>query len=314
MLQMDFIKMKKMSAEKKKLIQKWSIYGLILFIAYMSADLGIVFVREHFIPQEPPPRKTQQIQPKIMIDKSQYASITNRNLFSSQGFIPDPIVAKVDDTPKVDVPRPTSLPLNLIGTLVHSNPAKSVAAIEVKSKNMTGSYMPGAEIEGLAKIETIERGIVYFRNLNNGALEYAEMNKGNSKVSFDNKPQSATPAAAGPKQVQSLGNNTFRVKRADLNKHLNDLNSLLMQARALPNRDPNTGEINGYRLVDYQPDSIFGELGIPKGALIESANGEPITSIQAAMEMFNKLKKEAKISIVTEVNGSKQTFNYDIQQ
>ena len=305
--------MKKMSTEKKQLIQKWSIYGLMLFIAYMSADLGIVYVREYLIPQEPPPRKTQQLQSKMMIDKSQYASITNRNLFSSQGFIPEPIVAKVDDTPKVDVPRPTTLPLNLIGTLVHSNPSKSVAAIEVKSKNMTASYMPGAEIEGLAKIEKIERGIVYFRNLNNGGLEYAEMNKGNSKVSFDNKPQAAAVAAAGPKQVQSLGNNTFRVKRADLNKHLNDLNSLLMQARALPNRDPNTGEINGYRLVDYQPDSIFSELGIPKGALIESANGEPITSIQAAMEMFNKLKKEAKISIMTDVNGTKQTFNYGIQ-
>jgi len=303
-----------MNAEKRKLIHRWSIYGLILFIAYIAADLSIIYIREYFIPDQAPPRKVQQMQSKATVDKSQYSSITQRNLFSSQGLIPEPITAKIDNTPKVDIPRPTSLPVTLIGTLVHSNPAKSVAAIQVKSKNLTGSYMPGAEIDGLARIEKIERNIVYFRNLNNGGLEYLEMNQGNNKVSFDSiKPQTAA-VTSGPKKVQQLGNNTFRIKRADLNKYLNDLNGILMQARALPNRDPNTGEINGYRLVDYQPESIFAELGIPKGSLIKSAGGEPITSIQAAMEMFNKLKKEPKVSLLVEANGSDQTFNYEIQQ
>ncbi len=306
--------MKKLNVQQRSVIQKWALYGLLLFIGFTAADLGIIYVREYFIPQSAPPKKAPKQQTSGYVDRSQYSTITNRNLFSSSGTIPDALAAvnAAQEEQTEDIPVQSSLPLNLIGTLVHTDPSKSVAAIEVKSKNMSGSYMVGAEIENMAKIEKVERGIVYFRNLNNGALEYIEISRGNSKVNFDSG-KAAAPVKAGGKEIQAIGNNTFRVKRADLNKYLNDLSGLLMQARALPNRDPNTGEINGYRLVDYQPGSIFEQMGLPRGTLIKSAGGEPVNSIQSAMEMFNKLKKESKVKLGVEVNGSEQDFNYEIQ-
>jgi general secretion pathway protein C len=170
----------------------------------------------------------------------------------------------------------------------------------------------GAEMEGLAKLERVERGIIYFRNINNGALEYIEINKGNTKVSFDSIKTTA-PLVPAAKEIQNLGNNTFKVKRSDLNKYLSDMSSLLMQARAIPNRDPNTGEINGYRLVDYQPGSIFEQLGLARGTLIENAGGEPVNSIQSAMEMFNKMKKENTVVLGVEENGSKSKKTYIIE-
>ncbi len=307
--------MKKLSAQQRTTIQKWALYGLLLFIGFTAADLGIIYVREYFLPQSAPPKKAPKQQAGGYVDRSQYSTITSRNLFSSTGTIPDPLAAvnEAQQEHKEDIPVQSSLPLNLIGTLVHSDPSKSVAAIEVKSKNMSGSYMVGAEIENMAKVEKVERGIVYFRNLNNGNLEYIEIARGNTKVNFDSSRPSAGPVKAGGKEIQAIGNNTFRIKRSDLNKYLNDLSGLLMQARALPNRDPNTGEINGYRLVDYQPGSIFEQMGLPRGTLIKSAGGEPVNSIQSAMEMFNKLKKESKVKLGVEVNGSDQDFNYEIQ-
>lgn len=307
--------MSKMSLEKKELIKKWSLYGLIGFIGFVAADLTIISVREYFLPQSAPPKKTAKEQRSKFVSRDQYSEITNRNLFSSNGTIPEAITLKNDPTAqtKEDIPVPSTLPLTLIGTLVHANPANSIAAIDNKSKNMSGAYRVGYTIERMAKIEKIERNIVYLRNLNNGALEYIEA-KNSNKVSFENNkvlaPTSAQPVG---KEVQSIGNNTFRIKRSDLNKYLNDMSSVLMQARALPNRDPNTGEINGYRLVDYQPGSIFEQLGLPRGALIKSAGDEPVNSIQSAMGMFNKLKKENKVKLGVEVNGSDQSFNYEIQ-
>lgn len=306
--------MKKLSTQQRSTLQKWALYGLLLFIGFTIADLGIIYLREYFIPQSVPPKKAAQQQTSAYIDRSQYSVITNRNLFSSAGTIPDAISTGTgSQEQRQDVPVLSSLPLNLIGTLVHSNPEKSVAAIEVKSKNMSGSYMVGAEVESLAHIEKVERGIVYFRNLNNGALEYIEINTGNSKVNFDSsRPSTAVTPKDGDK-IQNLGNNTFRIKRSVLVGQLNDLSGLLMQARALPNRDPNTGEINGYRLVDYQPGSIFEQLGMPRGTLIKSAGGEPVNSIQSAMELFNKLKTGKNVKVGVEVNGSDQEFNYEIQ-
>lgn len=307
--------MKKLNAQQRNVIQKWALYGLLLFIGFTAADLGIIYVREYFIPQSAPPKKMPKQQNSNYVDRSQYSAITNRNLFSSNGTIPDALAQlnAAQEEQKEDIPVQSSLPLNLVGTLVHSDPAKSVAAIEVKSKNMSGSYMVGSEIESMAKVEKVERGIVYFRNLNNGKLEYIEINRGNAKVNFDSKPSPAAGLKVGGKEIQAIGNNTFRVKRSDLNKYLNDLSGLLMQARALPNRDPNTGEINGYRLVDYQPGSIFEQMGLPRGTLIKSAGGEPVNSIQSAMEMFNKLKKENKVKLGVEVNGSNTEYNYEIQ-
>ncbi len=302
--------MKKLKLEKKARYSKLAILALLLFVAYVAADLIIISVRQYFLPQEAPPKKNQQFMSQKFADRSQFAVITQRNLFSSSGKIPDPLVSKQETELKEDVPVQSSLPLVLIGTLVHTNPAKSVAAVEIKSKNISASFVAGAEIENLARIEKIERGIIYFRNLNNGALEYIEMNQGNTKVTFDNKPSAAVPTT---KEVQKVGDNTFRIKRSDLNKYLSDMSSVLMQARAIPNQDPITKEVNGYRLVDYQPGSIFEQLGIPKGAVIKSANGEDVNSIQAAMAMFNNFKNGAdKISLGLEINGSTQTFNYEI--
>lgn len=306
--------MSRLKQQHRNRITKWALYGLLFFIAFAVADLTIIYYRDHFLPDQAPPKKEAKIQASYRIDRGQYSPIISRNIFNSKGEIPDPLRPKEEDKiQKSDAPVLSGLPITLLGTLVHSNPNKSVAAVEIKSKSMSGSYSVGAEIEGMAKLESIQRGIIYFRNMNNGALEYIEMNQGVNKVSFDHtvKPTAATPVVTG-KEIQNLGNNTFKIKRADLNKYLNDLSSLLMQARAVPNRDATTGEINGYRLVDYQPGSIFEQLGIPRGTLIKSAGGEPVTNVQAAMEMFNKMKKESSVELGLEVNGSSQTYKYEI--
>ncbi len=308
------MKMTKMTLVQKNKINKFALYGLILFVAFTIADLTIIYYRDRLLPDQAPPKKAIKMDSFQNNDRSQYSVITSRNLFSSKSEIPDALKAKDDGSKKKnDDPVPSALPITLIGTLVHTDPLKSVAAVEIKSKNMSGSFTVGAEMEGLAKLEKVERGIIYFRNLNNGALEYIEMNKGNSKVSFDGSKPAQTAVPALGKEIQNVGNNTFKVKRADLNKYLNDMSSLLMQARALPNRDPNTGEINGYRFVDFQPGSIFEQLGIKRGTLIKSANGVQINSIQSAMEAFNNFKTANNIKLGVESDGSDQVMNYNIE-
>jgi general secretion pathway protein C len=306
------VKNKKSNPQFNQSVAKLALYGLLVLIAFSAADLAIIWSRSFFIPATAPPAKIAQHSRRSFPDRQQYSVITQRNLFSSQGFIPDPLRSEVQSEPKADVPVLSSLPINLIGTLVHTDPKKSVAAVEIKSKNMSGSYIVGAEIESMAKLEKVERGIIYFRNLNNGQLEYVEMKQGNAKVAFDGaKPAVSTLAPAG-KEIQAIGNNTFRIKRSDLNKYLNDLNSLLLQARAIPNTDAN-GEINGYRLVDYQPNSIFDQLGLPRGTLLKRAGDEPITSIQAAMQAFQLFKSSPNIKLLVEIGGQEQTMNYEVQ-
>ena len=88
--------------------------------------------------------------------------------------------------------------------------------------------------------------------------------------------------------------------------------SLLLQARAIPHTDAN-GEIDGYKLVDYQPNSIFDQLGLPRGTILKRAGDEPITSIQAAMQAFQLFKSSPNIKMLVDINGQEQTMNYEVQ-
>lgn len=287
------------------------LYAAIAFAAFTIADLTIIYFRDLMLPTQVPPKKQSQLRPPNYVDRSQFSAVTNRNLFSSLGIIPDAITANRSTEKKDADPIPSSLPLNLIGTLVHSNPEKSIAAIEVKSKSMTGSYITGAEVEGLAKIEKVERNKVFIRNSNTGAIEYIEMKSAN-KVSFDASKAELAPAKAGG-EVVATGTNQFQIKRSDLLKYTNDLSSVLMQARAVPNRDPNTGEINGFRLLDMQPGSIYEQLGLQRMDVIKGVNGEPIDSIQKAMEMYNTLKNGTQVKLQVDRGGKSDTFTYDVK-
>ena len=134
------------------------------------------------------------------------------------------------------------------------------------------------------------------------------MKKEGNKVSFG----SGAPTVTG-KEVQKTGDNNFMIKRADLLKYTNDLSSILMQARAVPNREPGTGNINGFRLLDMQPGSIYEQLGLQRMDVIKSVDGTPVDSPAKAMELYNTLKNSPKVSLQVERNGKTETMTYNIQ-
>lgn len=298
------------SGKSSEKMARFALYALLIFIAFSLSDLGILYWREFMLPDQAPSKKISTKKPVVHLDRSQFSSITSRNLFASSGLMPDALTQGGRKERKENAPVRSQLPINVIGTLVHSNPEKSIAALEIKSKNKSGSYSTGADVEGMCRIEKIERNTIIIRNNLNGVLEFLEMNKGDQKVMFG--ASKSEPTKPG-KEVQTTGDNTFAIKRADLLKYTNDLSSVLMQARAVPNRDPNTGEINGFRVLDMQPGSIYEQLGLQRMDVIKGVNGEPVDSVQKAMEMYNTLKNGNQVKIQIDRNGKTDTFTYDIK-
>lgn len=300
---------------KRPPLEKWYSYLLFIFIGYCVADLAILAYRDRMLPQSAPPSKPKPSFVDSTSSRGSYNSIISRNIFASNGLIPDQLIDKANQQEsgqqKEEVPVPSQLPLNLIGTLVHSNPDKSIAAIDVRGKNQVISYSPGKEIQGMASIIRVERQKVILRNLNSNRLEFIEMKKEGTKVSFG-AGSAPSPVAAG-KEVQKVGDNNFAIKRADLLKYTNDLSSILMQARAVPNREPGTGNINGFRILDMQPGSIYEQLGLQRMDVIKSVDGTPVDSPAKAMELYNTLKNSPKVSLQIERNGKTETMTYNIQ-
>lgn len=293
--------------------EKWYAYALFAFVGYCIADLAILAYRDRMLPESAPPARPKISRFDSGVSRGAYNNITSRNIFASNGQIPDPLIdkSKGAESQKEEDPVPSQLPLTLIGTLVHSNPDKSIAAIEVRGKNQVISYSPGKEIDGMAAILKVERQKVIFRNLNSNRLEFIEMKKEGNRVAFGAGIRPT--AGGGAREVQKTGDNSFSIKRADLLKYTNDLSSILMQARAVPNREPGTGNINGFRLLDMQPGSIYEQLGLQRMDVIKGVDGTPVDSPAKAMELYNSLKNSPKVTLQIERNGKNETMTYNIQ-
>ena len=286
------------------------IYVLIAFVGFAIADLTILSVRDEFIPRSPPPPK--QASPKLSrtSDRGAYGAVTSRNIFNSDGKIPDPLGGAGSGHEQDGPPIAGTLGFTLVGTIVHANPKKSVASVSLRGKPEPEAYMVDGEIKDgatvLARLQKIERNRAVYRNLQTGRLEFVEI-KDDAKISFAGaKPEK--PEAA----ITQVSDGLVKVKREELNKKLADLPSLLMQARAVPRMGPD-GRVQCFQMVGIQPGSVYESLSIKVGDCIKSVNGEPIDSPAKAMDLFNQLKNSASIQLGIERDGSDKTMNFDIE-
>lgn len=276
------------------------------FASYFMADT-VSLVTSSFVPEPPtvpPPRVAKKAEKRRTLED--YAAITARNIFSSEGLIPE------DQTGLAEGPaRKTTLPFNLVGTVVLKNELKSIAAIEDKGQNMIFPVQVDDTITEKAKITKIEHLKVTFVNLSTGNLEYVEIVEEVGSI----RPESlrpATPTVPSRKGGVTQRDDThFDVERTAVDKAMGNLNEVLQQARAIPNFE--NGMPDGYKLLQIVPGSIYDQLGLTNGDVICGVNGEPINDPGKAFGLFNELRTSNRLELCVKRGGRKTTMNYDIR-
>lgn len=292
------------------LLKNYAPHLGIALVAWMLADLISIKSRQYMIPAP------QQLSKKVNLELTQtykplslYDDILARNIFNSDGIIPATQVASEDgSTTDTGGPaRESALPLGLVGTIVHANPGKSVATLEFKnSADKIIPYIPNDEIEGMATLLKVERKRIYVRNLSSGIIEYIEI-KDESGFSFSKKSNSAKQD--GP--IMTEGENVFGITRTDLESQMANLPDLLTQARGVPNIVG--GRIDGFKITEIVPNSLFAKLGVKDGDVLKEVDGEKLDSPAKAMELYNTLRTKNKINISGDRNGKPFTMTYNIR-
>jgi general secretion pathway protein C len=265
------------------------------------------------LPTQAPPARPAPPMTSNFVSEQKYAKVPERNMFNSDGKIPPALTAEggAGGEGAVDLPPVASqLPLKLEGTLVHANPKRSVASIGSKTKNEVQAYMVDSEIENIARVTKIERRRVVFRNLNNNRLEFIEIPKDSAMTFGVNQP--AAPATGG---IAKKNDFEFTVDQALITAQTADLGAILQQARMVPNIVPGTGgQVQGFRFVAIQPGSVYEKLGFKPMDVIKKVNGEDVNSPTKAMELYNALKTEGRITLSVERNGRDETFIYNVNR
>ena len=287
------------------------IYALLFFVGLLVSDFTTTYFRAKMLPIGAATKVKIGGNNRSRLKKtaSIWSSLRDKNIFNADHYLAPTMSEKTQGGEGGEEgeskPVLTSLPLKLIGTIIHGAPTKSVATVQVSGKDIQ-AVMVDEEIEGMAKIREITRYQVVFRNLRNRKLEYIEIKEEN-KIRMgvsSNKP-------SAPVLENTKTNFTF--KRSEINKHLENLPRVLQDAKAVPYTAPGASEPSGFKLVAIKAGSIYETLGLKRGDIIKGVNGEPVDTPQKAMELYQALKSSDNIQLEIDRGGSPTTLNYAVE-
>ena len=296
---------------------KWII---ILLISATLADLSLLFIGPLLLPDSniSKPSQLKIYRPRFKTT-SDTQFILSSNIFH-RGPIPETLISKQNSDLAIDGPSsPTSLPLTLLGTIESSDPLLSMASILNKSKQESNSYFVGDIIDEKAKITSVQRRKVIFRNLINNRMEHIEipLDKDILSISTLSQPvlQTSQPPPLTPyKGISKEGASSYSLDRSTINKHLKQLPDILQQARVKPKYAAD-GQILGHTFTWIKKGSVFEGLGFQEGDTLISFNGEKVSGQTEAAELFQKLRTTSKFQVKVEnKDGKVNSFFYDINE
>jgi general secretion pathway protein C len=284
-----------------------AILASIVLIAWTGADLAAFFV-EKWIPEPPVSRfRIGAVEGAGMKPFSDYQGIIGRNLFSSLGKIPGD---EVQGIPNQDnEPVKSTLPLDLIGTVILKNGLNSIATIQDKGENQVYPMRVDDELPGKIKVLEIQPYKVIFRNVASGRKEFIDMpEEGNGTRITVGSLSSRKPPSDG---IEQTAPNQFNIPRAELDKYLSNINDVLTQARAIPHFE--NGQPAGYKLIQIVKGSVYEKLGLQNGDILCGVNGENINDPSRAFELLNQLKTASSLELCVKRGGRQTTQSYNFR-
>jgi len=277
----------------------YTVFTLLVLsaIIYVGVDAFYRIVRAEFTGVEI--NKIVAVKPAVYTipgqpSFDQYRIIAQRNLFGSV----EETQARTKEN-SVEALQPTSLKLALLGT-VSGDPESAVAVIREMGKNKEGLFKVGDAIER-ATVKKILRGKVILRVGNRD--EVLSMKEPTSSK------QGKAPGIVNPSRPE--GGRTITISRSELERSIQNINSLLSQARVRPSF--NKGKPNGLVVDQIRANSFFSKLGLRNGDIVNRVNGRLIRSPADIISAYNRLQSGSPISLTISRRGQQETLNYIFQ-
>ena len=223
-----------------------------------------------------------------------YLAAANRDLFGAvQDSGEGPSEFKMEDL------EPTALNVALLGT-VSGDRQNAVAVIQETAKRTQSLYKEGDTIQN-ATIIKILRGKVILRVGDKNQILTME------EQSTSSQQRPGVSRSIRPTGLSEPGT-TITLDRSMVTKSLEDMNELISQVRVRPHYKD--GKADGLMLSQVRPNSIFTKMGLRNGDIIQGVDGEPITSPDEIMDLYEELKTGSSVSVQIGRRGQEKTLNY----
>ncbi len=276
------------------------ILAAIAVVLYLAVDIAYLILEL----SAPPAETRQQEAPgPAAADAARdpveaYAVIVERNLFRTTDR---PIVADAMDPGMLEA---TSLPLDLYGTIAGED-GRGYAIIEERDKKKQRLYKVGDRVAGATIVKILRNAVVLRVGENDQVLKKKEtVARGSNRLPAAAPPGPAPGAAPRPQA---------RPPQAPPGSPP-DLASLLTQARVTPHVTAgSSGKPDGVVINEIQPGSIFENVGLVNGDVIQEVNGRAVTGVADLVAMYRDLKPGLNLSVKVSRAGRQVVLNHTVQ-
>lgn len=294
----------------------WGLNVLLLvLLAYLGAKMTNTMVRSSYIVPAsidvwgPPAGEFIETQTRL---KTDLVRIEDRNIFGAK--IRDQEAASMAMENEEIVA--TSLNFKLLGII--TGPKWRLATIENKDKREKMVLGEGEMVAPGVFISAIESDRVILSRNNRPEeliLDYHSRSPG-ARGPRSRKPTPARPSPMQPNLggsgVRALSETEYVIDREEFDAQLSNINNLVTQARVVPNFTPDR-QVDGFRMFQIHPGSIYQKLGLRNGDVIQFVNGIKMDDPTKGLALFQALKNQSSFTIDLKRRNQKMTFSYDVR-
>lgn len=261
-----------------------------------------------------------QIEMESKLSKKDIDNIQRAQLFKTQAAPKAEGPGKViiaENIKCTEGSKTSRLPIKLINTVVLQDSVKSIAAVQVRSSRELQEFREGDKIEGLAKIDKIDRLSLVIKNLKTGNCESIENQEALKQASVPIdvlSPSQSRRVKLQQKEIKGVKNegNKYTIEQNLLEEKMKNIQDLLTQARGIPMNNPD-GSMS-FKIVDIQPGSLYSYLGIENEDIITHINGKRIKNINEVMNLFSKIKNIKELNLTLNRGGGEVTQEYNVNR
>jgi len=240
---------------------------------------------------------------------SHYAAIHTRDIFNS---------TKPEPEKPPEPPKPTELKLKLWGVAVHQDDGSSHCIIEDLTTHKQDLYGIGAKVPGDATVKSVEWDrVILDRNGRDEILDLATAQGGPGRPG---PAPAAAVAAAAPRpgeagstnpHIQQVSETQYNIDRSEVDAALDNMNQLFTQIRAVPHFE--AGKSTGFRLFAIRQNSIFDQIGLRNGDIIQSINGSELNDPSRALALFQELRNSSNLTVDVLRNKENLHMSYSLR-
>jgi len=186
--------------------------------------------------------------------------------------------------------------LELLGTIVGDYP---VAFIFNSKTGQRGLYRQNDKIEDV-RVASIMAGKIMVEK--NGVVQQLLLTSKSGLSQEGTEPVLYTDSSG-----------TMVVNKLEMMAQFFNAKQALGKVKIMPQADAGSNKLKGFKVDNVPSGSIIEEAGIKNGDIIYSVQGRQLTSMQDALEMFNKVQNQSRLEVVLMRDNKPVTLNYEIK-